>query len=509
LDDVEIYTAGWGLSPDPSYLYDLWSPKFAPTACGGGWTTVSPTNYICYVNANTELTAVKFAPTITAGYAAGTASLAKFLADLPMYPLYSVNGARPVALTDQTAPGPLTTSTPAWRDVVNFKDRVAGTGFGPDSFDSFKNMQYASSGRSGFSPSAVIDYGFRFPIIKANPITSQFLWDFLLMGLAYESLIVRDTSQLFSAQCQDITICSDSNAGAWVPEMALNSPSYNAAGPFDPVTTAADPSKDWSTYTYTDTTGTHTASYIRFRLPIGANAIHWTNGDPFIASDVKFSIEYTKLVQGFNSPSVQDERVVIADDAAGLVTVELTHQSAWIRNDIGAGYLLVNHKAFGTTTYDPTLAFSKPDSSFKWATPANHITLGPWVMASISTTGGQHLLLPNSPSTPAGTGSCVLACPGFNKEARLTVDPDVNRDGTVNISDFVGLLSRFGNSITGTWDLNTNAQGANSPRADINNDGTVNIKDFTTFLQYNGLTYPCPVGTELKSSGGTLSCASI
>jgi ABC-type transport system substrate-binding protein len=510
-DDVEISTGGWGFSPDPSYLYDIWSPRFAPTACGGGWTSVSPTNYICYVSGDTQLNAVKFAPTASAGYAAGTAALAKFLADLPMYPLYSVAAARPVAIHDQTPGGVFDTATPTWRDIINFKDRTAGTGFGPDSGDTFLNMQY-SGPRSGFSSSAVIDYGFRFPIIKANPITSQFLWDFLLMGLAYDTLLIRDPTQLFSAQCQVVTSCTDGNAGAWTPRMALNSPSYNPGGPFDPVGTVSDSSKDWGDYQ----NGAALASYIRFRLPTGTNAIHWTNGDPLLARDVKFSIEYLKLVQGFNSPSVQDVKLVLADDTNGIVTVELNHQSAWIRDNIGAGYFLINPKAWGCTipstgSIDPATCFSKPDSQFSWTLASSHITLGPWVLDVISITGGTHLLLPNSPLTTPCPTTGVGACPGFHEEARLAIDPDVNRDGAVNISDFVGLMSHLGDDISVSWNLNLNAQGANSPRADINNDGKVNIADFVIFVKFNGLQYPCQFGTELRQdpATGTLSCATI
>ncbi len=562
-DSVEIYTAGFGLSIDPTFLHDIWSSAFAPVACGGGWTSVSPSNYICYTSADTVLNNIEFAPTQVQGYAAGTTALKTFLSDLPMYPLYNLNHARPVSVYDQTpgGPGSLGNGWDAlpgtfWKSLNNFRDRVGGSGFGPDSYDSFLNMQVGGclngvqypclsvdSSRSGTSPSTFIDYAFRFPILKANPVTSTFLWDFLLMGLAYETLVVRDTTTAFAG-----------GIGVWSPHLALNSPAYSGTStpgyPFDPTLST---SPDWSDYVNPDTG--LLASYVRFHLPPTGQA-PWTNGDSLTAEDVQFSIEYQMVVIGTSFASVFDVRcgglkpgaastsgppfstthhcngITLQDPNPDgthrTIIVELNHQSAWIRNNIGAGYFLINHKAWGcgagtgtgsfAVSYDTTTCFTSPDTQFPWPNSAFHITNGPWVLSSISTTGGTHLALANTPGAPncfaSTTATSPSACPGYWQEARLTTDdPDVNRDGKVNIQDIFGILKHNGDdrSNPASWTLTTDSFGANSPRADVNYDQKVNLVDLFTFLKYNGLTYPCQFGTNLAQDPvtGTLSCQPV
>ena len=382
-----------------------------------------------------------------------------------MYMLYSLNQARPVSRHDETPGGGWALTAPQWNDVINYRDSLATTGFGTDSYDSFLNTQAVNClvtqspclsnnlnpSRSGFY-NGVIDYGFRFPIIKANPLTSQFLWDYLLMGQAYESLIVRDPTQIFT----------------WMPHTALIAPSYTASTTgFDPTSLT---SPDWADYGPAFGCPTTLCSYVRFRLPAEGTpgAPLWTNGDPFRAEDVQFSILYCQLatVGCFNFPSVQNVRSVLlqgtpnSDGSHNIITVELTKQSAWVRNDIGAGYLLVNHRAFGCApdtgnpadsgvSYNPTTCYATPDSQFVWQTSANHVTLGPWVMSGTVSNTSPNFLYPNNPSTtitPGGTGSCPsTGCPGYYQEARLSgIDPDANRDGKINTVDFSGWSSHQG-----------------------------------------------------------------
>ena len=189
LYDFHLYTGGWSLSPDaPDSLWFLfnseqyWGGTETGYYGGVGWSANyngfahnhtqdqglagpigSPEDYYDY---NTDLG--KYGTTFTEVYdgcIAAQEAAAKLIPNIPMYARLAVMSFRS-----------------AWSGVVNYE------GLGPYNVWSYLNMEHA--------PDTRIDQGFKSNLEGPNPITSEWVWDWNVIGTIYDTLIGRNPYNL-------------------------------------------------------------------------------------------------------------------------------------------------------------------------------------------------------------------------------------------------------------------------------------------------------------------------
>jgi len=179
-EDFHMYTGGWSLGVDPDHLI-LWSwdyyqhPGFCYNYGGHNDPDFNEAaDGIMY--ANTQEEAVAFA--MQAQYAQCYNVLS--------IPVYCVSGNKGY---HKTYSGPESYNGEDWIGVTN----VAG--YGIDSFWSFLNM-HPECPMVG-TGDMVIRWGFKSSeLANRNPVYSQWLWEWNMMGMIYESLLARNASDL-------------------------------------------------------------------------------------------------------------------------------------------------------------------------------------------------------------------------------------------------------------------------------------------------------------------------
>lgn len=170
LYDYHIYTGGWSLSADPDYLYDLWSSEYyvgwgAPEV---GWAPNYPG--FCHEEFDFWAGKLKYSATPEEAMQASWKATEIFLNMEPIVPLWS---AAAVKAYKAGSTG-----------VVNID------GYGIDNGYTFLRMtgKAAEDGK--------IDYGFKSEPEALHVICSQWLWDWNVIGLVYDSLIGRNPFDL-------------------------------------------------------------------------------------------------------------------------------------------------------------------------------------------------------------------------------------------------------------------------------------------------------------------------
>jgi peptide/nickel transport system substrate-binding protein len=223
LYDYSVYTGGWSLGSTPDWLYDGYSSVwyFGWGAPAVGWAP----NYAgwAYPVYDAWAAKVKYPATETELMYATWNATKVFWENEPIIPLWS---AAAVKAYKAGSTG-----------VVSFD------GFGTDNYQTFIRMAGAA-GDDG-----KIDYGFKSEPEAFHVISSQWLWDWNVIGLIYDGLVGRNPYKLAD------------------PEF------YLATG--------------WSVGTWDGGTKTE----INFTLRTG---VTWQDGDPFTADDVVFSWQFTK-----------------------------------------------------------------------------------------------------------------------------------------------------------------------------------------------------------------------
>jgi len=230
LYDFNIYTGGWSLGSTPDWLYDGyhsiwyfgwgapavgWAPNYPGWCYGHEGVNNDPTTYDYWA------AKVKY-PDTDQNLLYATYNATKIFWEYePIIPLWS---AAAVKAYKAAATG-----------VVNFD------GFGIDNYQTFIRMDGVGT----------IDYGFKSEPEALHVISSQWLWDWNVLGLMYDGLVGRNP--------------------------------YNLADPEFFLAT------DWQVGTWNGPNGL--ATEVNFTLRPG---VTWQDGAAFTADDVIFSWQFTK-----------------------------------------------------------------------------------------------------------------------------------------------------------------------------------------------------------------------
>ena len=224
LYDYHIYTGGWSLGADPDNLYDLYHSYFyigwgAPEV---GWAP----NYPGFCNHDYDSWAekVKFAPDEESLLYACWNATKIFHEMEPIVSLWSSAAIKAYKV--------------GWEGVVNFD------GYGIDNYWTFLRMYKPGDD--------TIDYGFKSEPEELHVIASQWLWDWNVIGMVYDSLLGRNP---YSLPTFEPILASDYSVGTW------------------------------------DMGGGKQGTEINFTIRTG---VKWHDGVDFTADDVVFSFLFTK-----------------------------------------------------------------------------------------------------------------------------------------------------------------------------------------------------------------------
>jgi len=224
--DYDIGTAGWTLGADPTYLYDFFNSGSPPTY-----------NFVFYSNSTYDYWSGKmikdptYAEVLHDSYMC-QAILAQAEPYIPLYERELITGAR--------------TSWTDWVDMV-------GTGY----MNFFSLMQ---AHPRGSAYGGTMSVGLEQAVQSLNIVTAQWVWDWDVIGMIYDTLAARDPTTL-----------------AWEPWMAQN---YT-------LTTCALPSVNPAYQT-----GLRIDWWLRSNLT-------WHDGYPVTSADVNFTYMW---LQGINAP---------------------------------------------------------------------------------------------------------------------------------------------------------------------------------------------------------------
>lgn len=130
-----------------------------------------------------------------------------------------------------------------WKQIVNVGS------YGIDSYWTFLNA-YPEGHLMGDGSHMTIRYGFKTALLEkpSNPCYAEWLWDWNILGLTYESLLYRDPYTY-----------------SWMPWLC----------------------KDFTVITWVDPEDGQTKSGVRFTL---RNDVYWSDGTPLTAADIEYSL---------------------------------------------------------------------------------------------------------------------------------------------------------------------------------------------------------------------------
>jgi len=260
--DFHIYTGGWSLSMDVpdsfNFLSDsvsYWGGTETSEKYGMGWSS----NYNGFCNNWTEADSWYHSNQACIGYNAkgdlkytGT-SITDWFDEPSYYCKYGVtfSDVYDAGLEAQEVNNKFAAYQPLWAAAAvkafdsDWTGLVNMPGYGIDNTWSFLNM-YKSGDNT-------IDYGAKSGLEGPHPICAEWVWDWNVIGMKYDSLIGRNP--------------------------------YNLAEEFGWL------AKEWTTGTWTVPESGEEAAVYTFTLRPG---ILFHNGDPLTPQDVKFSYDFTK-----------------------------------------------------------------------------------------------------------------------------------------------------------------------------------------------------------------------
>jgi len=340
-----IYTGGWGLGADPDYLHDLWhsigywggtqTSSEDPSGVSG-WST----NYAGFVNSNYDAVAelVKYPPTFPAALSGAHECqkiFAKYAATIPLYANKAVMAYRT-----------------GWSGAINYEGAGLDNGF-----------TYLNAYNPSPTTPNTIRYGMMSNLEHPNIITSEWTWDWALIGLSYDSLIDLDPFNLAQEY-------------GWLAEP-------REAGVDGILGTADDVFETIGTWTFTKgfnpDTGPIPGTGTTVTFTVRDNA-KWHDGTPVTPQDVQFSIIFTRDCGpgvAWNYMSVMDVSHVDThneDPSLGANDVKIYFNvvSYWAAHWAGYLPILAKHIWIGSSP--------SANSTFGWGYPwpSQHAKIGSW-----------------------------------------------------------------------------------------------------------------------------------
>jgi len=396
--DYHLYTGGWSLSRDPDFLYDLyhssmyWGPEI-------GWSL----NYPGFVNEEYDAAAykVKYGATKEEVMEAALEAQKIFAENVPIIPLWSSAGVKAYRT--------------GWTGVVNEK------GFGIDN-NPYTWMLMYQPGKD------TIKWGFKSDIEALHVVSSEWLWDWLVLGLIYDPLLAANPYNL----AEDVPMLATSwDVGTWEGGLELT-------------------------------------FYLR-------QGVTWHDGTPFTADDVKFTIDFIKKCGpgvAWNYVLVEDvNSTIVVDDYT--IKVRLNSLSYWGLHWIGGLPIMPKHiwegvtDSEGRTWTDPDWDPMAAREFHPWEVENGMVGTGPWIF--VNYVPGESVLLKANRNYYRSADEVEAIV----KEAFHGIG-DVDYNGVIEITDLSMIARALGTDSSmpeGTgWD-------EWNPACDLNNDGKVDLKD--------------------------------
>lgn len=417
LYNYHLYTGGWSLGTIPDQYYDLFSSAgyFGPVV---GWSL----NYAGMCNHEFDEWAMKVKYPATVADAEDAAKVCgylflKYCEVIPMWSSKAVKAYRT-----------------GWEGVVN------NAGYGIDNYYTFLNMY--ESGND------VIDYSMKSDIEQLNVMSSEWLWDWNVLGLLYDSLVGTNP---FNLAPTEMIIASGVTTSTWDA----------SSGGGDPDATVID-------FTLRDN-------------------IYWHNESGGIrrnlnASDIEFSFDYTYscgpgiawnflLIEEFNRTEIIGEYEI---------KVYYNKQSAWAVQWAG-GLPIINQDLWGLVptsearTYDP----AAEDRNGNGITDLIEDGTGPWIYDAYVM--GSYVTLVADPLY------CLDQTFITNRLAEMFHDGagDVDSSGIVNIKDLGFMARSLG---TNTLDPHGTAWEEYNVACDFNGDDVIDAFDLAVVAGNYGAT---------------------
>jgi len=338
-----IYTGGWGLGADPDYLFDLWDSMGywggtqTSSEYGTGWST----NYAGFCNYGYDDVSVlvKYPPTYDdalLGAYECQKIYAKYVGSIPLYSNKAVMAYRD-----------------GWSGAINFEGAGVDNGF-----------TYLNAYNPTPDVANTIRYGMMSGLEHPNVITSEWTWDWAVIGFGYESLIGLDPFNLAQEY-------------GWLA-MPRGPGTDGVLG------TADDRFEDTGTWTFTKgfnpDTGPILGSGTTVTFTLRDNA-KWHDGTPVTPQDVQFSIIFTRDCGpgvAWNYMSVMDVSHVDThneDPNLGLNDVKIYFNvvSYWAAHWAGYLPIIAKHIWIGSSP-------GGANSTFGWGYPwpSQHAKIGAW-----------------------------------------------------------------------------------------------------------------------------------
>ncbi|MHA1710503.1 MAG: ABC transporter substrate-binding protein [Candidatus Freyarchaeota archaeon] len=403
--DYHLYTGGWSLSRDIDFVHDLWhsSGYWAPT----GWSL----NYPGFCNKEFDELArkIKYGVTIEEAKEAAIEAQKVFAKMCPIIPMWCSAGVKAYRT--------------GWKGVVNME------GFGIDITGGANPFTFILMEQPGKD---TIHYGFKSDLEMIHPVCSEWLWDWNVIPMVYESLLQADPYDL----SRDLP---------WL-------------------------AKSWEVGTWEVEPG-KLGSKVTFHL---RDDVVWHDGTPFTSADVKFTIDFTKACGpgvAWNYPMVMDvNRTETPDDYT--VEVYFNVVSCWALHWSGGLPILPKHiwekitDAEGRTWTDPDWDPMCVREYHPWEV-GELIGTGPWKFVSW-TKGESVLLTANREWYMTADEVEEIVTDSFHRVG------DVNYSGVIDVTDLSMMARALGTDSTMTpgtgWDEWNEA-------CDLNGDGKVDIKD--------------------------------
>jgi len=387
-EDFNLYTGGWSLGmPTPDFLCDLYNGS-------NYYHPGSPENYggINYADLNANLTAVKLASSIAAGTAAALSSQICFAEHCASVPLWNAAGAKAFKNVPVEGGG-------NWTQMENT------LGFGIDSWWSTLNMYKQGDMYPNFTY-----YGFSSDISLLNPVYSQWLWDWNVIGRIYD----------VGATLEPTTLV------AYVPQLF----------------------KSWVVGTWADPSA---GGEIKTKVTITLRPdVYWQDGQPLTMADVYYTlVESSKdiLAKGLPPPwwypTVQYMKSIEIIDPYNM-EVLLDVNSVWALGWVLGSTIIPMHIwkpiVDASSVSNPLVMGTQPD--------ANIIGTGPFRFLSY-TPSASVVLVANRPGSVVNS----ITSPGYYNYNPVWVDvnPD-NGLSKINISPTdASVLSNVTISINNLW----------------------------------------------------------
>ncbi len=301
-----LYTGGWFLNPDPTYINDLYNSKFIRA----GLTNYPNYNDAIFDNFASGLRAAAAGP--PSDFFANARSLAfaaenEFNATLPIVDVWT--DTAPLAYRNYHVDTDTTLNGLKWEGIQN------QVGVGPFTAWSWFNAHLIGAPLHDPSHPVFIKWGWKTDVLDSpNPVDSSFVWDAFAYGLTYDTLNVR--------VADDSGFSGDSPWASSLPTVSSVAP--GGTFPNGEVCTPDPPAGTCATLSY----------QLRSDLTFARSVDGTIAAVPLTANDIRFSILVSQFSPtSFLTPGYVHVQDVVVKSPTSFDVYE-RNNAVWNRHDI-------------------------------------------------------------------------------------------------------------------------------------------------------------------------------